>query len=261
MGNIVAVTFYFGLGEKSHVIDSLVQPEVSVVWEPALADIQQENVRRLLEMANVSPSAWRQDLISRFGFDVLEPTAEALGRVGVPANRIEYAMRDALEQQENWELQGPDIDDLWSFDPDLPQNLSPSQVYEVLGETGARGTPVISFQADEDEIASALAEDNLVTVKGLRSVFAGLSDPINGYNHSPGRLETVTFRPSSDGIVVLGDDHLLEGMVEDAYMATVTHVAAPEVRFSSRSEETRRLDPPHVRDTRQAAPSAVGMRP
>nr|WP_250807878.1 hypothetical protein [Neorhizobium tomejilense] len=264
MGNTVAVTFYQGLRDRDHIIDHCNQPEVSVVWEPVLVDIQQRNVSRLMELANISPSEWRRYLVDRFGFDVTAPTADGLKNAGVPEHRIEFAMRMAIEQQENWAIQGDEIDDLWSFDDERPKNLTPAQVYEVISETQARGTPVICFQADEDDLMAALSEDNLITVKGEKGVFVGLSDPINGYNWSPERLTTdVVFRPSCDGLVVIGDDHLLENAVEDAYMASISHTAAPEVRLSSRSEETSRLPAPVHRDVRQNArkPMASGMRP
>ncbi|MCS4089735.1 hypothetical protein [Rhizobium sp. BK176] len=256
MGNTVKVTYYGDLRGNSQVIDFVAQPEVSVVWEPALADIQQKNIHGLMTLANISPSAWRKHLIEHFGFDVLAPTPEALGRVGVAPERIESAMGMALEQKENWEIER-NIDDLWFFDEDRHPNLSPAQVYEVLAETGARGTPVISFQADEDELLTALAEDNIVRIKGETGVYVGLSDPINGYNWSPESLTTeVSFRPSARGLVVLGDDHLWEYVDADAYAATVTHEAAPEVRLSSRSEETSRLKPPAIRDERRPVAAA-----
>lgn len=259
MGNTVKVTYYGDLRENSQVIDFVAQPEVSVVWEPALADIQQNNIHGLMTLANIAPSAWRKHLLEHFGFDVLAPTPEALGRVGVSPERIEFAMRMALEQKNNWELER-DIDDLWFWDGDRHSNLTPAQVYEVLAETGARGTPVISFQADEVELLEALAEDNIVRIKGDAGVYVGLSDPINGYNWSPESLTTeVAFRPSARGLVVLGDDHLWQDVVDDAYTATVTHEAAPKVRLSSRSEETSRLKPPVVRDERRAvAEASVG---
>jgi hypothetical protein len=256
MGNTVKVTYYGDLRENSHVIDFLAQPEVSVVWEPALADIHQKNIHGLMTLANISPSAWRKHLMDHFGFDVLSPTPEALGRVGVAPERIESAMGMALKQRDNWEIE-PDIDDLWFFDEDRHPNLTPSQVYEVLAETGARGTPVISFQADEDELNAALAEDNIVRVKGDAGVYVGLSDPINGYNWSPESLKNeVSFRPSERGLVVLGDDHLWEYVDADAYAAIVAHEAAPKVRLSSRSEETSRLRPPSIRDERRPAAAA-----
>jgi hypothetical protein len=262
MGNMVKITYYSELRENSQVIDFVAQPEVSVVWEPALANIQQDNIRGLMTLANISPSAWRKHLIEHFGFDVLSPTSEGLRRVGVSAERVESAMRMALEQKENWELQD-DVDDLWSWTDDCHANLTPAQVYEVLAETGARGTPVISFQADEDELREALAEDNIVKIKGDGGVYVGLSDPINGYNWSPERLTgDVSFRPSNQGVVILGDDHLWEYVVEDAYSASVSFEAAPKIRLSSRSEETSRLDPPAVRDIRPAPTmSATGPRP
>lgn len=260
MGNTVKVTYYGDLRENSHVIDFVAQPEVSVVWEPALADIQQKNIHGLMTLANIAPSAWRKHLLDHFGFDVLAPTPEALGRVGVSPERIEFAMRMALEQKDNWELES-DIDDLWPWDGDRHPNLTPAQVYEVLAETGARGTPVISFQADEAELLEALAEDNIVRIKGDAGVYVGLSDPINGYNWSPESLTTeVSFRPSARGLVVLGDDHLWQDVVDDAYTASVAHEAAPKVRLSSRSEETSRLNPPVVRDKRRAV-AATSMGP
>ena len=261
MGKNVAVTFYAGIRPDAHIIDHLNQPEVSVVWEPALADIHQSNIAGLMRMANISPTAWRKDLVARFGFDVLNPTEEGLRRVGVPADRMRFAMEAALEQKENWEING-DIDDAWTFDPDLPQNMTPRQVYEVLAETGARGTPVVFFQADEDDVMAALAEDNLVTVSGENGVFIGLSDPVNGYNWSPERMTgEITFRPSTDGLVVIGDDHLLQYAVDDAYTAEVRHSAAPELRVSSRSEETARMPPPKFRDERVIAAAVAGARP
>lgn len=261
MGNIVTATFYRGLRKDAQIIDYVSQPEVSVAWEPALVDIQQRNIYDLMSLANISPSAWREYLLERFAFDVLAPTPQALGRLGVMLERIGPAMLIAIEQQENWKM-AKDIDDQWDFDDELPQNLTPAQVYEVLAETGARGTPVICFQADEDDLMAALAEDNLVTLKGRDSLFVGLSDPINGYNWSPERLKTdITFRPSSDGLLVIGDDHLMENVVDEAYMADITHAAAPEVRFSSRSEETMRLPPPEFRDTRPAVSYTQGPRP
>ncbi|MBY3433255.1 hypothetical protein HFN89_03635 [Rhizobium laguerreae] len=261
MGNTVKVTYYGDLRANSQLMDFLVQPEVSVVWEPALADIQQNNIRGLMTLANIAPSAWRKHLLEHFGFDVLAPTPEALGRVGVSPNRIEYAMRMALEQKENWEVER-DIDDLWSWDEDRHPNLTAAQVYEVLAETGARGTPVISFQADEAELLAALAEDNIVRIKGNTGVYVGLSDPINGYNWSPESLTTeVSFRPAARGLVVLGDDHLWEYVSGDAYAASVTHEAAPKVRLSSRSEETSRLNPPVIRDERPAPAAAANPGP
>ncbi len=260
MGNMVRVTYYSELRENSHVIDFVAQPEVSVVWEPALANIQQDNIRGLMTLANIAPSAWRKHLIDHFGFDVLSPTPEGLRRVGVAPERVDAAMRMALEQKENWELQD-DIDDLWSWTDEYHANLTPAQVYEVLSETGARGTPVISFQADEAELREALAEDNIVRIKGEDGVYVGLSDPINGYNWSPERLTgEVSFRPSSHGLVILGDDHLWEYAVDDAYAASVSFEAAPEVLLSSRSERTARLNPPPIRDVR-AAPVAVSAGP
>ncbi|MCV9963675.1 hypothetical protein OIU34_17380 [Pararhizobium sp. BT-229] len=250
MGNMVKVTYYSELRENSHVIDFVVQPEVSVVWEPALADIQQDNIRGLMTLANITPSAWRRHLIDHFGFDVLSPTPEGLRRVGVSAERVEWAMEMALRQKENWEIQ-EDIDDLWTWTDEYHSNLTPAQVYEVLAETGARGTPVISFQADEAELLEALAEDNVITIKGEDGVYVGLSDPVNGYNWSPERLTgDVSFRPSDHGLVVMGDDHLWQDVVEDAYTATVGFAAGREVLMSSRSEETSRFPPPAVRDTR-----------
>jgi hypothetical protein len=256
MGNTVKVTYYGDLRENSHVIDFVAQPEVSVVWEPALADIQQKNIHGLMTLANISASAWRKHLMEHFGFDVLAPTPEALGRVGVAPERIEYAMRMALEQKENWEIER-EIDDLWTWDEDRHSNLTPAQVYEVLAETGARGTPVISFQADEAVLLEALAEDNIVRIKGDAGVFVGLSDPINGYNWSPETLTTeVSFRPSARGLVVLGDDHLWEYVGDEAYAATVTHEEAPKLRLSSRSEEMSRLKPPIIRDERRPVAAA-----
>lgn len=260
MGNMVKVTYYSELRENSHIIDFVAQPEVSVVWEPALANIQQGNIQGLMTLANIAPSAWRKHLIDHFGFDVLSPTPEGLRRVGVSAERVEWAMKMALEQKENWELQA-DIDDLWSWTDEYHANLTPAQVYEVLAETGARGTPVISFQADEAELRQALAEDNIIKIKGEEGVYVGLSDPINGYNWSPERLTgDVSFRPSDHGLVILGDDHLWEYAVEEAYTASVSFEAAPEVLLSSRSEETARLDPPVIRDVR-ATPAAVAAGP
>jgi hypothetical protein len=256
MGNMVKVTYYGDLRQNSQIIDFVSQPEVSVVWEPALANIQQKNIHGLMTLANIAPSAWRKYVIEHFGFDILVPTPEGLARVGISPERIEFAMRMALEQKENWELER-DIDDLWSWDPDRHANLSPAQVYEVLSETGARGTPVISFQADEDELLQALSEDNVISVKGETGVYVGLSDPINGYNWSPESLRTeVSFRPSARGVVVLGDDHLWEYVMDHAYTATISYGAAPEVRLSSRSEETSRLAPPEVLDERRSVATA-----
>jgi hypothetical protein len=265
MGNNVTVTFYKGLRNRDHIIDHLNQPEVSVVWEPVLADIQQRNVSRLMEMANISPSEWREYLVGRFGFDPTAPTLEGLARAGVPEHRLEAAMRMAEEQRDNWAIEGDEIDDLWSFDDERPRNLTPEQVYEVVAESRLRGTPVICFQADEDELMAALAEDNLITIRGRNGIYVGLSDPINGYGWSPERLTSdVVIRPSSEGLVVIGDDHLLEHVVEDAYLADISHVAAPEVRLSSRTEEMGRLAPPVYRDVREdvARPvAAAGLRP
>ncbi|MCZ7861742.1 hypothetical protein O9X98_10160 [Agrobacterium salinitolerans] len=262
MGNMVKVTYYSQLRDNSHVIDFVAQPEVSVVWEPALADIQQDNIHGLMTLANIAPSAWRKHLIEHFGFDVLSPTPEGLRRVGVSPERVDAAMRMALEQKGNWELQR-DIDDLWSWTDEYHANLTPAQVYEVLSETCARGTPVISFQADEDELREALAEDNIVRIESEDGVYVGLSDPINGYNWSPERLTgEVSFRPSSHGLVILGDDHLWRDAIDEAYAASVSYEAAPEVRLSSRSEQTARLDPPAIRDLRPApAAVATGPRP
>lgn len=261
MGKLVAVTFYAGLKQDSHVVDYLNQPEVSVSWVPALVNIQQRNIHDLMTLANISPSAWRKHLIAHYDFDVLAPTPEGLGRAEVSIGRIDFAMEMANAQKENWTIQD-DIDDLWSYDPDRPANISPAQIYEVLSETGARGTPVIFFQADEDDILAALAEDNIVTVQGANGVFVGLSDPINGYNWSPENLTgQVTFRPSAGGLTVIGDDHLLEYASEDAYVADVSFAAAPEERISSRSEKTSRLNPPPVRDLRPEAPAAGKMQP
>lgn len=265
MGNTVTVTFYRGLRDRDHIIDHCNQPEVSVTWEPVLANIQQRNTWRLMEMANVSPSEWRDYLVGRFGFDPTAPTQEGLARAGVPEHRLEVAMRMALEQRDNWALEGDEIDELWAFDEERPKNLTPEQVYEVISESRLRGTPVICFQADEEDLMAALAEDNLITVRGKSGIFVGLSDPFNGYGWSPERLTSdVVIRPSSEGLIVIGDDHLLENVVEDAYLAEISHVAAPKVRTSSRSEELSRLPPPVYRDVREDVPrpvAASGMRP
>lgn len=253
MGNTVTVTFYKGLRKNAHIMDHVVQPEVPVAWEPGLADIQQRNVRDLMSLANVSPSAWREYLLERFAFDVFSPTPQSVSRLGVMPERIGPAMLLALDQMENWKIER-DIDDLWAFDDDRPQNLTPAQVYEVLAETGARGTPVICFQADEDDVMAAFAEDNLVTLKARDGVFVGLSDPFNGYNWSPEGLKNeIVFRPSSEGLLVIGDDHLMADVVHDAYLCEVTFAEAPKLRLSSRSEETSRLPPPEFRDTRASA--------
>jgi hypothetical protein len=258
MGNLVKVTYYPLLRNNQDVIDLLVQPEVSVIWEPALVDIQQSNIQGLMSLANITPSAWRKHLIDHFGFDVMSPTPEGLRRVGVAAERIGRAMQMASDQKENWELEG-DIDDLWTWDGDYHPNLTPAQVYEILAETGARGTPVISFQVDEASLREALAEDNTITLKGEDSVYVGLSDPINGYNWSPEGLKTeVSFRPAARGVVVIGDDHLWENVIDSAYEASLEFEPAPEVLLSSRSTATSRLKPPEVREFTQSKATTYG---
>jgi hypothetical protein len=164
-------------------------------------------------------------------------------------------MTTAVELSEAWERPKSR---LWSHDDDLPANLTPAQVEEVLAESHARGTPVIVFQAPTDVLEQALAEDNQITVTAVTGLYVGLSDPINGYGWSPADVKSVTFRPSAEGLVVLGDYAGIDAGVDDAYTATVTFEPGVPLRLSSRSEETSRLSPPAVRDERDHAPS-LGM--
>lgn len=252
MTEMTKVAFYYGLNAKSHIIDHLVQPEPSLSWVPALLDTQQRNLYKLMGLANVSTEAWREHLITKYGFDPAAPTAEGLLKAGVDQSRISFAMETAVELAEAWEA--PESM-LWSHDEDLPANLTPAQVEEVLAESRGRGTPVIVFQAPTDVVEKALSEDNQITLTGVNGIYVGLSDPINGYGWSPSQVNAVTFRPSAEGLVVLGEHAVFENCVDDAYTASVAFEPGVPLRLSSRSEETSRLTPPPVRDEREAAPS------
>ncbi|TLX16709.1 hypothetical protein [Rhizobium sp. MHM7A] len=252
MTEMTKVAFYYGLNAKSHIIDHLVQPEPSLSWVPALLDTQQRNLYQLMGLANVSTEAWRDYLITKYGFDPAKPTAEGLLRAGVDQSRISFAMETAAELAEAWE--DPESR-LWSHDEDFPANLTPAQVEEVLAESRGRGTPVIVFQAPTEVVEKALAEDNQITLTGVNGIYVGLSDPINGYGWSPSHVNAVTFRPSAEGLVVLGEHAVFENCVDDAYTAGVAFEPGVPLRLSSRSEETSSLSPPPVRDEREAAPS------
>lgn len=252
MTEMTKVAFYYGLNAKSHIIDHLVQPEPSLSWVPALLDTQQRNLYQLMGLANVSTEAWRNHLITKYGFDPAEPTAEGLLKAGVDQSRISFALETAVELAEAWE--DPESR-LWSHDEDFPANLTPAQVEEVLAESRGRGTPVIVFQAPTEVVEKALSEDNQITLTAANGIYVGLSDPINGYGWSPSQVNTVTFRPSAEGLVILGDHAVFENCVDDAYTASVAFEPGVPLRLSSRSEETSRLSPPPVRDEREAAPS------
>jgi hypothetical protein len=252
MTEMTKVAFYYGLNAKSHIIDHLVQPEPALSWVPALLDTQQRNLYQLMGLANISTDAWRDHLISKYGFDPAKPTAEGLLKAGVDTSRVQFALETAEELSEAWE--DPDSR-LWSHDEDLPANLTPAQVEEVLAESRGRGTPVIVFQAATDDVEKALAEDNQITVTAAAGIYVGLSDPINGYGWSPSQVKSVSFRPSAEGLVVLGDHFVFENCVDDAYSANVAFEPGVPLRLSSRSEETSRLKAPPVRDEREQAPS------
>jgi hypothetical protein len=257
--NLVKVAFYYGIRPKNHIIDFLVQPEVSTIWEAALVDVNQRNVRDLMSMANISPAAWRAYLVERFAFDPVNPTKAGLENVGVHPDRIQFAMRMAKEMAETWTGYGTTdeaINDMWSHDTEQPANLTPAQVYEVIAETQARGTPVIVFQADEETVLKALEQDNVLTITGDISVFVGLNDPVNGYSWSPESLKgPVSFRPSCDGLVVLGEHQVFEYAVEQAYTAALSYAPGEPLILSSRDMTPRMLPPPVYRDER--APAAV----
>ncbi len=252
MTEMTKVAFYYGLNAKSNIIDHLVQPEPSLSWVPALLDTQQRNLYQLMGLANISTEAWRGHLITKYGFDPANPTAEGLLQAGVDPSRVSHALERAVELAEAWE--DPDSS-LWSHDEDLPANLTPAQVEEVLAESRGRGTPVIVFQAPTDVVEKALAEDNQITITGVDGIYVGLSDPINGYGWSPRVLTTVSFRPSAEGLVVLGDHYVFEDCVDDAYSASIAFEPGVPLRLSSRSEETSRLKAPPVRDERDTAPA------
>lgn len=255
MTEMTKVTFYYGLNAKSHIIDHLVQPEPSLYWVPALLDTQQRNLDKLMGLANISTEAWREHLMSKYGFDPAAPTAEGLLKAGVDLSRISFALKKAEELSEAWE--NPKSM-LWSYDEDLPANLTPAQVEEILAESGARGTPVIVFQAPTDVIEKALAEDNQITLTSASGIYVGLSDEINGYGWSPNDVTSVTFRPSAEGLVVLGDHAVFDDVVDDAYTAKVTFEPGVPLQLSTRSTEASRLSPPPVRDQRDTVP-ALGM--
>lgn len=252
MTEMTKVAFYYGLNAKSNIIDHLVQPEPSLSWVPALLDTQQRNLYQLMGLANISTEAWREHLITKYGFDPANPSAEGLLKAGVDPSRVSHALERAVELAEAWE--DPDSS-LWSHDEDLPANLTPAQVEEVLAESRGRGTPVIVFQAPTDVVEKALAEDNQITITGVDGVYVGLNDPINGYGWSPRGLTTVSFRPSAEGLVVLGDHYVFEDCVDDAYLASIAFEPGVPLRLSSRSEETSRLKAPPVRDERDTAPA------
>lgn len=252
MTEMTKVAFYYGLNAKSHIIDHLVQPEPSLSWVPALLDTQQRNLYQLMGLANVSTEAWRDHLITKYGFDPAKPTTEGLLKAGVDASRLKFGMETAVELSESWK--DPERC-LWSHDEDFPANLTPAQVEEVLAESGGRGTPVIVFQAPTEIVEKAFAEDNQITLTSENGIYVGLSDPINGYGWSPRRVKTVTFRPAAEGLVVLGEHAVFADCVEDAYTASVSFEPGVPFRLSSRSEETSRLAPPPVRDEQNSSPS------
>lgn len=241
--------FYWGLRPDGHVIDLLVQPDPPAYWVAGMADPQQRNVRDLFSMANVSPVDWIEHLRERFGYDPMEPTREGLLAMGVPGGLIRPATRIAEEVKESWEVES-DLLDLWGHDPEAPSNLTPEQIYEVLAESRARGTPVIAFQADEADLEAALADDNVLTLSSSAGVYVGLHDPVNGYGWSAHGGGEVTIRPSLDGVIVIGDAPVFEYVAEDAYDAKVSHRPGEPLRLSTRSEEMSRLGPPPVRDLR-----------
>ena len=234
----IAVAFYYGLRGNDQVIDQLVQSDPPLAWVPAIANIQEKNIDQLMSLANISPSDWRNFLLETYDFDVLNPSEIGLDHAAVDKSQMEYAMELAAEQKENWEMQ-EDIDDLWPFNPDLPKNLSPAQVYEVIAETQGRGTPVISFQSDEDVVMKALSEDNLITLKPKgQSIFIGLSDPINGISWTPDNITNeIIFRPSQEGLTILGDDDIFHDLVDDSYLVDVTYKPGEPLRLSSSSED------------------------
>ena len=252
MTEMTKVAFYYGLNAKSNIIDHLVQPEPSLSWVPALLDIQQRNLYQLMGLANISTDAWRDHLITKYGFDPANPTAEGLLKAGVDASRLSFALETAAELAEAWEH--PDSR-LWSHDEDLSANLTPNQVEEVLAESRGRGTPVIVFQAPTEVVEKALSEDNQITIIASDGIYVGLSDPINGYGWSPSQVNRVSFRPSAEGLVVLGDHFVFENCVDAAYSATVAFEPGVPLRLSTRSEETSRLQAPPVRDERETVPS------
>lgn len=250
MTEMTKVAFYYGLQPKSHIIDNLVQPEPPIYWEPAIVDFQQRNIDRLMCMANVSHEQWREYLIEKYQFDPAAPTAEGLLRVGVQQDRVGFALEVANEHAELWS--DPDSC-LWSFDDEQAPNLTPAQIEEVLAESRGRGTPVIVFQAPTEQVEASLSEDNQITVQSDLGVYIGLSDSINGYGWSPKVTTPVTFRPSAEGLVVLGDHAVFEDVVDEAYTAAITSEPGVPLRMSSRSEETSRLPAPVVRDERSSS--------
>jgi hypothetical protein len=257
MSEFTKVAFYSGMTKKDHLLDVLVQYDPPAHWVPAIADFNMNrNLSQLMELVNVSPAAWQAHLVDKYGFDPAAPTQGGLVNAGVAQDRLSSAFPRALEQQEHWE--DPETF-LWSYDDETPPFMTPAQVEEVIAESRGRGTPVIVFEAPSEDVEKALADDNEITVSGLKGIYVGLSDPVNGLGWSPENFQgPITFRPSIKGVVVLGDHYVFENMVEDAYRSTVLSAPGEPLRYSSSSEDTMRFGPPTVRDERSAS-NAFGM--
>ncbi len=250
MADLVNVVFYCGMGKRDHILDLLTQDDPPSHWVPAIANFSQNrNLDRLMMMANISPEDWRQHLIAKYQFDPAAPAPQGLLKAGVPIDRLDAAMASALERTDEWE--DPDTY-LWGYDADLPANLSPEHVEDVIRESRGRGTPVIAFRADADKLEAALSDDNQITIIGEKGVYIGLSDPVNGYGWSPENLNgPVSFRPSIDGQIYLVDEHpIFEHVVDDAYTADIKHVLGEPLRYTTASDAVMRFGPPKVVDMR-----------
>jgi hypothetical protein len=252
MSDFTKVAFYRGLHKNAHIIDALVQYEPPAHWVPAIADFNKcRNLDGLMTMANISPAAWQAYLVEKYDFDPAAPTQEGLLKAGVPADRVAFALGDAVDRSEEWA--DPEAL-LWSYDEGKPTYLQPAQIEEIIAESRGRGTPVIVFEAPTDAIEKALSDDNEITITGVNGIYIGLSDPINGYGWSAQNFTgPVTFRPATDGLTILGEHQVFEHVVEDAYRANIAFQLGEPLRFSSRSEETMRFGPPPVRDERELA--------
>jgi hypothetical protein len=241
---LVPVLFYPKLNEREHVLDAVARAEARHCETPL--SIDPNRAGDLFESAGIKREDWIVHILEAHGVSLVNPDRNGIRSAypNLADGYVDAEFRRMDENAEIWQRTGEDFETYaWSLDENQKAVVSCAALEEIIAGSLGEGIVALHFMADPDELRTALAEDNEITISPDPhtdgGVLFGLYNPANGSGSMEAATGPITIRPSLTGRMIVGTDEVLELFGTDAASqakAKVEFVRGGPVMVSSRGD-------------------------